>query len=59
MGEIKLCIDFRNLNKCSLKYNYLLPKMDHILHEVVGSSKISMMDEFFGFNLVAMHEEDR
>ena len=30
-GEIRLCIDFRNLNKVSLKDNYPLPKMDHIL----------------------------
>ena len=30
-GEIRLCIDFRNLNKVCLKDNYPLPKMDHIL----------------------------
>jgi hypothetical protein len=30
-GEIRLCVDFKNLNKCSLKENYPLPKMDHIL----------------------------
>ena len=29
--EIQLCIDFRNLSKVSLKDNYPLPKMDHIL----------------------------
>ena len=27
-GEIRLCVDFRNLNKVSLKDNYPLPKMD-------------------------------
>jgi len=27
-GEIRICIDFRNLNKASLKDNYPLPKMD-------------------------------
>ena len=36
-GEIRLCVDFRNLNKVSLKKNYPLPKMDHILYKVVGS----------------------
>ena len=30
-GEIRLCVDFRNLNRASLKDNYPLPKMDHIL----------------------------
>ena len=28
LGEIRLCVDFRNLNKVSLKDNYPLPKMD-------------------------------
>ena len=27
-GEIILCVDFRNLNRVSLKENYPLPKMD-------------------------------
>jgi len=31
IGEICLCIDFRNLNKVSLNANYPLCKMDHIL----------------------------
>ena len=30
-GEIRIYIDFINLNKVSLKYHYPLPKMDHIL----------------------------
>ena len=30
-GEIRLCVDFRNLNRVSLKDNYPLPKMDQIL----------------------------
>lgn len=30
-SEIRLCIDFKNLNKVSMKENYQLPKMDHIL----------------------------
>ena len=33
-GEIRMCVDFRNLNKCSLKENYTLPKMDQILQKV-------------------------
>lgn len=29
IGENRLCVDLRNLNKVSLKDNYPLPKMDH------------------------------
>ena len=39
-GEIRLCVDFRNLNKVSLKDNDPLPKMYHILQRVVGSAII-------------------
>ena len=30
-GEIRLCVDFRNLNRSSKKDNYPLSKMEHIL----------------------------
>ena len=30
-GEIRLCVDFRNLNKCSKKDKYPLPNMEHLL----------------------------
>ena len=30
-GEIRLCVDFWNLNRSSKKDNYPLPKMEHIL----------------------------
>jgi hypothetical protein len=29
-GEIRLCVDFRNLNRSSKKDNYPLPNMEHI-----------------------------
>jgi len=52
-------VDFKNLNKCSLKDNYPLPKMDNILHKVVRENRISMMDGFSGYNQVAMNLDDR
>ena len=57
--EIRLCVDFRNLNKVSLKDNYLLPKMDHILKRVVGSSKMSLLDGFSGYNQILVQKEDQ
>ena len=53
--EIRSCIDFRNLNNVSIKDNYPLPKMDHILQKVVGSSRISLLDIFSGYNKVLVH----
>ena len=57
--EIRLCIDFKNLNKVSLKDNYPFPKMDHILQNVVGSSRISLLDGFSGYNQVFVHHDDQ
>ena len=55
-GEIRLCVDFRNLNKVSLKDNYPLPKMDNILQKVVGSERIYTMDGFLGYiNIKVFH----
>jgi hypothetical protein len=56
-GEIRLCVDFRNLNRCSLKENYPLPKMDDILKKVVGAQRISMLDGYSGYNQIAIFEE--
>ena len=47
-GEIILCVDFRNLNRSSLKDNYPLPKIEQILQKVVGAHKISIVDGFSG-----------
>jgi hypothetical protein len=58
-GEIRLCVDFQNLNKLSLKENYLLVKMDYILHKVVRSQKMSMLDGFLGYNQVMVHPNDQ
>ena len=58
-GEIRLCIDFKNLNKVSLKDNYPLPKMDQILQRVVGSERLSTFDGFFGYNQVKVFPGDQ
>jgi hypothetical protein len=58
-GEIRLCVDFRNLNKCSLKDNYPLPKMDYILQKFVGAKRISVLDGYSGYNQISLMEEDK
>ena len=49
-GEIRLCVDFRNLNKCSKKDNYPLPKMEHLLQKVSKAKVMSFLDGFSGYN---------
>jgi ribonuclease HI len=49
-GEIRLCVDFRNLNKFSKKDNYPLPKMEHLLQRISGATVMSFLDGFSGYN---------
>jgi len=58
-GEIRLYVDFRNLNRSSRKDNYPLPNMEHILQRVTGASRMSMIDGFFGYNKISFMPEDR
>jgi hypothetical protein len=58
-GEIRFCVDFRNLNRSSLKDNYPLPKMDHVLEKVVRANIMSMIDGFSGYNQIIVHQDDK
>ena len=58
-GEIRLCVDFRNLNRASDKDNYPIPSMEQIIHMASGSELFSLLDGFSGYNQVLVAEEDR
>ena len=58
-GEIRLCVDFKNLNKFSKKDNYPLPKMEHLLQKVSGTKVMSFLDGFLGYNQVDVHPDDQ
>ena len=50
MGEDRLCIDFRNLNKASMRDCYSLSQIDHMLPRVVVSKEMSLFDSLSGCN---------
>jgi hypothetical protein len=58
-GDIHLRVDFRNLNQLSLKDNYPLPNMEHLLQRVTGAGMMSMLDGFLGYNQVLLRREDQ
>ncbi|KAH9299828.1 hypothetical protein KI387_031510, partial [Taxus chinensis] len=58
-GEIRICVDFRNLNQASLKDNYPLLIMDQVLQVVTGSEMLSMLDGFSGYNQIEVSAEDQ
>eukprot|EP00253_Pinus_taeda_P026383 PITA_26383 len=58
-GDIRICIDFKNLNKASQKDNFPLPTMEQILHSIVGSDLMSFLDGFSRYNQILVHPDDR
>lgn len=58
-GEIQICVDFRNLNQASLKDNYPLLKMDHILQTISKLEMMSILDGFSGYNQISVAKKDQ
>ncbi|KAH9299884.1 hypothetical protein KI387_044107 [Taxus chinensis] len=58
-GEIRLCVDFRDLNRVSLNEHYPLPSMEKILQVVAGSERFSLLDGCSGYNQIMVKEEDQ
>lgn len=50
IGKIRLCVDFIELNRASLKDHYPLPSMEHILQVVSKSKRFPLLDGFLGCN---------
>lgn len=57
-GNIRMCIDFRDLNRGCLKYNYPLRNMENLLQRITRSQMISFLDGFSEYNQVIVKEED-
>ena len=58
-GRIRVCVDFRDLNKASPKDDFPLPHIDVLVDSTAGHELLSFMDGFSGYNQVLMAPEDR
>ena len=45
-GKVRMCVDFRDLNKAYLKDDFPLPHIDVLVDNTVGSVLMSFMDGF-------------
>ena len=57
-GQIRCCVDFRNLNRVCLKDEFPLPNMDLLIDSIAGNTMFSFMDGFNGYNQILMVPKD-
>jgi len=57
-NKIRVCVDFRDLNKASLKYDFLMLHIDVLVDNVAKNSTYSFIDDFLRYNQIKMVEED-
>uniref|UniRef100_A0A2N9IIW6 Integrase catalytic domain-containing protein n=1 Tax=Fagus sylvatica TaxID=28930 RepID=A0A2N9IIW6_FAGSY len=57
-GQIRCCVDFRNLNKACPKDEFPLPNMDLLIDSAPGHAMFSFMDGFSGYNQIFMSPRD-
>ena len=50
IGEIRVCTNFRYLNKACPKDDFPLPNIDMIIDSLTGYEMLSFMDGFSGYN---------
>jgi hypothetical protein len=57
-GKLRVCIDFRNLNRATRKDEYPMPIANTLINNASGNRIISFLDGNVGYNQIFMAEED-
>nr|GEW35196.1 putative reverse transcriptase domain-containing protein [Tanacetum cinerariifolium] len=57
-GSFRMCIDYRELNKLTVKNRYSLPIIDDLFDQLQGSSVYSKIDLRSGYHQLRVCEED-
>lgn len=57
-GSMRLCIDYRELNKITVKNKYLLPRIDDLFDQLKNAKIFSKIDLRSGYHQLRMKEED-
>ena len=57
-GTLRLCIDYRELNKVTIKNRYQLPRIDDLFDQLQGASVFSKIDLRSGYHQLKIKEDD-
>ena len=58
-GKVRICIDFRDLNKATPKDDYPLPNIDLLIDSTTGHAMFSFMDGYSGYNQIKLAARDQ
>ena len=58
-GQLRPIIDYRTLNKWTIRDNYPLPLISNIIERLQGRTLFSKFDIRWGYNNICIKEEDR
>lgn len=58
LRDLRVCIDFRNLNLETSKDKYPMAIVDLLIDGVIGHKILSFMDQYFGYNKIFIAKED-
>ena len=57
-GKVRMCVDYRDLNRASPKDDFPLPHIDVLVDNTAQHKVFSFMDGFSGYNQIKMAPED-
>ena len=57
-GSLRICIDYRQLNKVTIKNKYPLPRIDDLFDQLQGLSNLSNIDLRSGYHLLRVRDSD-
>jgi len=57
-GSMRLCIDYQQLNKVTIKNRYPLPRIDNLMDQLVGARVFSRIDLRSGYHQIKVKDED-